>query len=102
MRIGQIVTWLAAIEQTDREIFTNFTWCDFSEASQHLLDFALEGQVDLAEGEVRENPLGGCLQVEGYDLARLMTDVRFIDNDLNLDATSLPVPDPAPPAAVGR
>ncbi len=30
---------------------------------------------------------------EGYDVDRLSTDVRYVDNDINLDSVSLPVPD---------
>ena len=38
------------------------------------------------------------IQVDGYDATRLMNGVRFIDNGLNLQATSLAVPEPAAPA----
>jgi hypothetical protein len=43
---------------------------------------------------VHGNRIGVCLQVDGYDTARLQTDVHY-DNDRNLEATQLPVPEPA-------
>jgi hypothetical protein len=43
---------------------------------------------------VAESAIGACVQVEGYDLSRLMTDVSYRDNGANLQATSLPVPEP--------
>ena len=61
------------------------------------LQLARGGQVDLADGEVREHAIGVCVQVDDYDLDRL--GVRFVDNGVNLQATSLPVPEPAAPAA---
>lgn len=38
------------------------------------------------------------LQVPGYDLARLQEGVVYRDNGVNLDSTSLEVPDPTAPA----
>ncbi len=54
------------------------------------------GGLDLVRGEVRDNAIGVCLQVEGFDVARLMADVRYTDNGSNLDSTALPVPSPLP------
>jgi hypothetical protein len=50
--------------------------------------------MDVSMGEVSGSPIGACVQVDGYDLGRLSTDVTYVDNDVNLDATSLPVPQP--------
>ncbi len=55
------------------------------------------GQIDLARGEVSGSPIGACVQVPGYDLARLSNDVSYTDNGINLDSTTLPVPDIAQP-----
>ena len=51
------------------------------------------GELDLVQGEVRDNEIGACVQVMEYDLARLMNDVAYRDNGLSLDATELPVPE---------
>jgi len=48
-------------------------------------------------GEVRGNLIGACVQTDGFDVARLSEEVRYVDNETNLDSTSLPVPDPAVP-----
>jgi len=48
-------------------------------------------------GEITENPIGVCLQVDGYDLGRVSDEVSFRDNEVDLQATTLPVPDGAPP-----
>ncbi len=50
--------------------------------------------VDLSMGEVAGSAIGACVTDEGYDLARLQSDVEFRDNETNLDSTSLPVPEP--------
>jgi hypothetical protein len=51
--------------------------------------------LDLEAGEITDNVLGACVQVMGYDLSRLTDGVLYRDNGANLDATSLPVPEPA-------
>jgi hypothetical protein len=56
---------------------------------------ALDGEVDLHQGEVRDNPIGVCLQIDGYDSMRLEDDVAYEGNDTNLTATTLPVPEPS-------
>jgi hypothetical protein len=52
------------------------------------------GEMDLSTGEVRGSPVGANVQPEDYDISRLMDEVRYLDNGLNLDSTSLPLPDP--------
>jgi len=54
------------------------------------------GQVDLVDGAVQGNPIGACVQVDGYDLDRLNAGVSYRDNETNLNATSLPVPEEMP------
>lgn len=50
------------------------------------------GTIDLFEGEVAFNPVGVNVDAEGYDLARLQNGVRYHDNELTLQSTSLPEP----------
>jgi len=52
-----------------------------------------EGDLDLRNGRVSGNDLGACLQVDGYDTDRVSDGVIYRDNNSNLEATSLPVPD---------
>jgi len=65
-----------------------------------ILDLALcgvqladGGSLDLSEGEVARAAIGACVGVDGYDVARLTRDVVYHDNGLNLQATTLPLPD---------
>jgi len=59
---------------------------------------AIQGELDLLNGEVAESTIGACVSVPDYDLSRLTTDVRYRDNDVSLDTDdALPVPVPAPP-----
>jgi len=55
-----------------------------------------DGALDLANGQVSNAEIGACVQIEGYDVDRLTTRVQYVDNTTNLDATSLPVPEPIP------
>jgi len=42
---------------------------------------------------VSGSSVGACVQVDGYDLARLLDGVAYIDNGTSLQTTMLPVPD---------
>jgi hypothetical protein len=53
---------------------------------------AQNGAVELSQGEITGNPIGACVQVDGYDLDRLNDEVQYRDNGVNLDSTTLPVP----------
>ena len=57
---------------------------------------ARDGSVDLALGLVADNPVGVCLQVEGYDVDRLTGGVVYRDNGTVIEATSWDVPEPIP------
>jgi len=35
------------------------------------------------------------VQVDGYNIGRLSNDVAYYDNGVNLDSTTLPVPEPS-------
>ena len=54
---------------------------------------ALDGELDLADGEVRESSVGACVQVSGYAFSRLSTNVVYVENGTNIASTELPVPD---------
>lgn len=51
-----------------------------------------EASVALSNGEVSSNPIAVNLQVRDYDLGRLMKNVIYRDNHVDLDALELPVP----------
>jgi hypothetical protein len=58
------------------------------------------GTADLREGEIAHNAVCGAnIQTEGFNIDRLLDNVVFYDNGINLDMTELQVPDPAPPMA---
>jgi len=63
------------------------------------LQIASGASMDLSRGEVRGYEIGACVQVPGYDIARLSDGVVY-DNVTNLDTTTLPVP--PIPATMGR
>ncbi|MCC7542228.1 MAG: hypothetical protein IT379_38775 [Deltaproteobacteria bacterium] len=49
--------------------------------------------LDLEDGEIYGAEVGACVQIEGYDLARLSTRVLYRDNGVNLDSTTHPDPE---------
>lgn len=49
--------------------------------------------LDLAIGRVETAPVGACVQVDGYDTARLRTQVQYRDVGVPLQATSYALPD---------
>lgn len=55
------------------------------------------GEIDLHDGSIADNPVGVNVQVPGYDLRRLSAGVLFRGNGVNLDADTLPTPDPTAP-----
>lgn len=50
--------------------------------------------VDIRDGLVAHNLFGACVQIAGFDVARLSSGVVYTDNESNLESTTLPVPDP--------
>jgi hypothetical protein len=56
------------------------------------------GEADLTEGAIVSNLIGANVQTAGYDVQRLMSQVRWEDNDVDLDADVHPVPEAHPPA----
>ncbi|RLB53431.1 MAG: hypothetical protein DRJ42_12060 [Deltaproteobacteria bacterium] len=65
-----------------------------SNASLCGVQIADEATMNLADGEVRGAPIGACLQSDAQDVGDLQQGVRYVDNDSNLEATTLPVPAP--------
>ncbi len=52
------------------------------------------GSADLSRGVIANNPVGVNVQDDpSYDFQRLTDEVRFIDNDRNIDSTIVPLPD---------
>jgi hypothetical protein len=52
------------------------------------------GALDAEMGVVEESQIGACVQIDGYEIDRLTREVTYRSNEVNLDATMLPVPDP--------
>jgi hypothetical protein len=61
------------------------------------IQLAERGQMDLTNGRVARNPIGACVQIDGYDLSRLTSGVDYLDNGISLDTTTLPIPAPGTP-----
>ncbi len=56
---------------------------------------ARDGEMDLSKGEIAENPIGANVQAGEFDTDRILRDdIRFRDNDLNLDSSEIPLPEP--------
>lgn len=61
---------------------------------------AERGSLDVESGEIRGSAIGACVQVEGYDVARVVDGVAYRDNEVNLDTAGAFVPPPGPTDAV--
>jgi hypothetical protein len=55
---------------------------------------AADGDALLRSGVVKGSAIGACVQSDVQDVAELQRDVSYVDNDLNLETTNLPVPEP--------
>jgi hypothetical protein len=53
------------------------------------------GEMDLRDGVVSGNPIGANVQDSSFDVARLSDRVSYVDNNVALDTSTLPVPDTA-------
>ncbi len=51
--------------------------------------------IDLHDGVIADNLIGVNVEVDGFDLNRLMDEVRYVNNQTPLDSTTLPVPQPS-------
>ena len=54
------------------------------------------GSLDLESGTIRESSIGACVQIEGYDLARVVEGVEYRDNERNVESASVYVPGRGP------
>jgi hypothetical protein len=52
------------------------------------------GMMDLREGSIVGNPIGAVVQTPGFDVARISERVTYVDNERNLDMSTLPLPEP--------
>lgn len=59
------------------------------------VQIALAGEMDLIDGAVTDNPIGANVQSVGFDLDRILDRVDFVDNERDLDADNLPIPEPS-------
>jgi hypothetical protein len=57
------------------------------------------GELTLQDGTVRDGLIGACVESGEFDTARIGQNVRYANNERNLDARTLPVPGPSPPFA---
>lgn len=53
--------------------------------------------VSAANGTVRRNPIGVALRDSDFPIKLISTRVRYVENDRNLDAATLPIPEPPDP-----
>ncbi len=81
----------ATVSMTDFAIESPET-CGFFVASFAGAPGAAPTSLDARSGVVRGAAIGACIQIDGYDLSRIMDGVSYLDNGTNLDITSLPVP----------
>ena len=52
--------------------------------------------LDLSGGTLSENSIGACVQIEGYELARIVGTTRFVENDRNVETVGTYVPPRGP------
>ena len=57
------------------------------------IQIARDGAIDLTGGTVSGHPIAVNIQVPEYDVSRLTHGVVYRDNDVQLDAAALPLPD---------
>ncbi len=57
---------------------------------------AVGASLDVESGSIRQSAIGACVQIEGYDLARVVAGVEFRDNERNVESTGVYVPGAGP------
>ena len=55
-------------------------------------DFLEAGTIDLHTGIVRDNPIGANVQADDFDIERLRDDVRWDNDDVDIDTSEIYVP----------
>ena len=61
------------------------------------VQIARDGALDLSSGSIRDTAIGACVQVDGYDVARLATDVRYENAGTRIETTTHYVPEVGDP-----
>ena len=56
------------------------------------------GELDARNGEIRNSAIGACVLEADFDFARALRDVVFRNNERNVDARAVPLPEPALPS----
>jgi hypothetical protein len=54
------------------------------------------GSLDVESGSIRQSAIGACVQIEGYDLARVVAGVEYRDNERNVESSGVYVPGAGP------
>jgi hypothetical protein len=54
------------------------------------------GSLDVESGSITESAIGACVQIDGYDLARVVAGVEYRDNERNVESSSVYVPGGGP------
>lgn len=54
------------------------------------------GSLDVESGTIRESSIGACVQIDGYDLARIVAGVVYRDNERNVESANVYVPGRGP------
>lgn len=49
-------------------------------------------ELDVRSGAIETSAIGACIQIEGYDLARIVDGVRFVSNERNVETAGVYVP----------
>jgi hypothetical protein len=75
---------------------------DLSGAALCGFHLALDGTIDAAEGVVHQSTIGACIQNSEFDVRRMSRTVRYLDNERNMDAIELPIPEYALPSELPR
>lgn len=96
---GGCASGSAVVAESSRVTMTRF---EIDNADLCGLLLGGTSEVDLDTGLVIGCNIGACVQVPGYDLDRLSRAVEYRDNVVNLDATTLPLPDPLDPVETSR
>ena len=52
--------------------------------------------LDLSGGTIEQSAIGACVQIDGYDLARVVAGVEYRDNERNVESSSVYVPGGGP------
>ena len=64
------------------------------------VQLAFDATIDLVGGVIRGATVGACVQVDGYDVRRVASGVRYEDNGTNVETTTHAVPEPPPPPSL--